>query len=133
QHALLRAMTLAPGRFEDEAAHRRGGGFEASDPVTAQVEPQRVDLSTGSAAITVTLIIDPAYHLSAGEPGEAGLIPTRLELRGGDGLSLEVEYPEGRRRTFPFADQPLSVYEGRMELKATLRRSTDGGRGAVNP
>lgn len=32
-------------------------------------------------------------------------------------MTLRIHWPEGEKREYPFADQPLDVYEGEIEIK----------------
>ncbi|MFW6059301.1 MAG: DUF255 domain-containing protein [Phycisphaeraceae bacterium] len=120
QHALLRMLEKAPQMVE---TGQRAAAPPMEGPVAVEVEPRQVDLSSGEATLTVTLRIEAGYHINAAEPGAPDVVPTEIALRGGRGLALEVAYPDGESRAFPYAEQPLSVYEGETVLSATLRRS----------
>ncbi len=125
QHALLRALEIAPGRID----HAAGGGeiqpSQAPPPVVAAVEPEVVDLRHGSAELAVHVHIEPGFHLTAAQATDAGLTPTTLEFDGDNALSLDVEYPGAVERRPAFADRPLAVYEGDITLRAHLRRRSD--------
>ena len=131
QHALLRALEDAPQRVASEATGARDAA--ADEVVHVSAEPSEVDLSTGSATFVVSLRIDAAHHLNAAQPGDANLVATELFLQDGDGLALEVDYPAGETREYPFTDVPLAVYEGSVALKATLRKAENvhGGNARV--
>ena len=64
------------------------------------------------------LMVLPPYHMKT---DAEGLIPTRVELRGGAGLELSVEYPPPAPQRFAFADRVLAVYEGTVRIGITLR------------
>jgi len=68
------------------------------------------------------LKIAPTWHINSGDPGVEGLIATRVEM-GELPEGLEVsdwELPEGEARSFAFSPKPLSVYEGKVVLRATV-------------
>ncbi len=121
-HALLRAMEIAPDRFVASAQPPKPDDAEPGrrPVVSVHVRPEQIDLSHGQARVIVTLDIGPGYHLNTHNPGAAGVIPTSLELRDSPGVSLHTRYPPGHERSYPFADQPIRVYEGKVELIATL-------------
>jgi hypothetical protein len=125
QHALLRALTLAPENASAAPAPRDS----RREVVSVEAEPRQLDLRSGDASLTLTLRVGPDYHLNAHEPGVEGLIPTTLELENPDGLELVVEYPPGKARKYPFADHAINVYEGTQTIRATLRARD----GASNP
>jgi len=125
QHALLRAIELAPGRFTEQAAVRDTDNETRRQVVSVAVQPEVIDLSGGEAQVRVTLNIGPEYHVNAADPGLVGLIPTELELTGAPGYELDVTYPPGVTKRYPFAEDNLNVYEGTVVLEATIRRAGD--------
>ncbi len=66
--------------------------------------------------------IAPGYHVNSHHPSVDYAIPTELKIRRSPEASLaSVHYPEGHPRKFAFENKPLSVYEGRLTIEATLR------------
>jgi len=60
--------------------------------------------------ITVTLVIDPGYHINANPASYKSLIPTTLTF---DGYELKrVIYPKPYRFKLKFTDEALDVYQG---------------------
>ena len=60
--------------------------------------------------ITVTLMIDPGYHINANPASYKNLIPTTLTF---DGYDLtRVIYPKPHRFKSKFAGEALDVYQG---------------------
>ena len=110
QHALYRAIEVAPRRVEDF-------------PVSVVLAPEAINFSTGEAVVTVTMKIESGYHANANDPGVEGLIATVLSLEGGDGLELTVNYPAAEKKQFSFAPEPIAVYENEVVLEAILRRT----------
>ena len=84
---------------------------------------QRTEISAGgSAEATVRLTIQSGYHVNANPPTFPYLKATALEISPSDGVSVAfVTYPTGLNKKFAFAEQPLAVYEGDTDLKATLK------------
>jgi len=84
---------------------------------------QRVEIPAGgSAEATVRLTIQSGYHVNANPPTFSYLKATVLEISPSDGVSVAfVIYPNAVNKKFAFAEQPLAVYEGDTDLKATLK------------
>ena len=84
---------------------------------------QRTEISAGgSAEATVRLTIQSGYHVNANPPTFPYLKATALEISPSEGISVAfVTYPTGLNKKFAFAEQPLAVYEGDTDLKATLK------------
>jgi hypothetical protein len=99
QAPLLRPDAAVASRIIDdgESGHRRG---LARGIVRAQLAP-------GGARLT--LDIAPGWHLNAPDPGLDGLAGIAIE-------GAATEWPEAREVSLGFADRPLRVYDGRLEL-----------------
>ena len=92
-----------------------------------KVTAQPVELSAGgSSEAVVRLTIQNGYHVNANPPTFPYLRATTLEIPAAEGVTAAaVTYPKALEKQFAFADKPLAVYEGEVELKATL--SADKG------
>lgn len=125
QIALLRALTLAPP-VQASQVDGEQKAQPASDPhVAIAVTPAHPTLSDGETTVTLTLTIQQGVHVNAHQPGDPALLPLQLSLVGGEGVTMQVTYPDAQSRTFAFADQPVNVYEGRVTIKATLHKQPD--------
>lgn len=95
--------------------------IKSVDVVKAIVEP--VEMAVGnSAEATVRLEIQSGYHVNANPPTFSYLIPTALDITTSSGVSAgAVTYPAPKTAKFSFSEKPLAVYEGNVELKATLK------------
>ena len=84
---------------------------------------QRVEIPAGGTGeVTVRLTIQSGYHVNANPPTFSYLKATVLEISPPEGVSVSfIIYPNAVNKKFPFADQPLAVYEGETDLKATLK------------
>ncbi len=60
----------------------------------------------------VLIEIAAGYHIASADPGP-GMTATHLSV---SEVAAKVEYPSPTRIQFAFADQPLAVYQGRVEL-----------------
>lgn len=106
--------------------------FLSTFPLSAQLvreEKARVELledrdsyAPGSTVrLSAIMFIEEGWHINAHEPTLDFLIPTvaTFELPVG-WTNSAVEYPQGVLLPFEFADEPISVYEGRVPLLTTL-------------
>lgn len=85
-----------------------------------------------SARLLVELAIEDGWHVNANPATFDYLIPTAASAEVPDGWpAAESEYPPGVMRTFAFADQPLSVYEGTATLALRTAVPADAAAGAV--
>jgi hypothetical protein len=75
-----------------------------------------------SAPVRFLLDIESGYHINSNRPADKNLIATALKLERATGLaSTAVVYPKPKVRKFQFSPKPLSVYEGRVELRFNVR------------
>ena len=72
----------------------------------------------GTVRVTVTTL--PGWHINSNRPLEEDFIATEVAISGADVPADQITYPEGVERTFGFHDQPLSVYEGEVEITAKV-------------
>jgi DsbC/DsbD-like thiol-disulfide interchange protein len=89
--------------------------------VKAAAQPVEIPAG-GSADAIVKLTIQNGYHVNANPPTYPYLKATVLEITPSDGVSDgQIFYPKPVERKFPFAEKPLSVYEGETNLKVSLK------------
>lgn len=65
---------------------------------------------------SVELVISPGFHVNANPATFPYLIATEVQPGQVDGVTVsnKITYPAGVLKKFQFADEPLSVYEGRV-------------------
>ncbi len=94
--------------------------------VVVFADTDRVSVSNNKpASFRVRLTIAEGYHIVAADPGpEAfdGLIPLRVGLTGGEGISVFADYPRGTNYTIEGLDGKLLVYAGAVEFDIVLDR-----------
>jgi DsbC/DsbD-like thiol-disulfide interchange protein len=96
--------------------------------------PREVTIARGeSGDATVRVKIDNGYHVNANPPSYSYLIPTQIELSPTDGVSVDfITYPDALTKTFSFAEKPLAVYEGEVDLKVRLSAGKSTAPGVHN-
>ncbi|MFN2532189.1 MAG: protein-disulfide reductase DsbD domain-containing protein [Pyrinomonadaceae bacterium] len=100
--------------------------------VKATPEQATID-GGGSADAIVRLVINKGYHLNANPPTYPYLKATELEITPAGGISVDfISYPNAIAKKFPFAENPLAVYEGDTTLEVRLKAATGTARGPQN-
>ncbi len=90
-------------------------------PVEVEVEPGAVTLGDGeSATLTIRVTMAAGVHINASEPGDSALVPTEVQLVGGEGLTLNVTYPTPT--LFGMEDDRINVYHDAAKIIVTLTR-----------
>ena len=99
-----------------------------------KVTPLETTITKGqSGEAVVRLRIDHGYHVNANPPSFAYLIPTELQIPPAAGITVgSITYPPALTKNFSFAEQPLAVYEGEVEVKAKLSAGASAAAGVHN-
>jgi len=117
-HAQLRYLNLTAseqGQVIDLPDAR-----EKRHVMNLDIQPREIKLSQTQTLVTVKLDIGTAYHLNAHDaPGD--LVATQLILEDAQNVAIDVAYPAGKQMTYPFADEPINVYSGKMEIPLLIR------------
>ena len=84
-----------------------------------------------SGEVALRLSIAGGYHINANPPSYTYLKPTPLKVDSASDITVGAPiYPEGERRKFNFAEQPLAVYEGdETTIKLPVSVSKDAAAG----
>jgi suppressor for copper-sensitivity B len=74
-----------------------------------------------TARLAVLVDVESGWHVNSHEPTFDYLIPTEVTLNLPPGWSAaRISYPPGEMKTFAFADQPISVYDGQFLIPVEL-------------
>ena len=85
----------------------------------------------GNADATVTLSILPGYHVNANPATFSYLIPTAVDPGKVEGVVAgKPIYPLAQKKKFQFAEEPLAIYEGEVQIRLPLRVEANAGKGA---
>ena len=71
-----------------------------------------------ATSFRVVVSIDEGWHVNANPASNRFLIPTGVELP--DDAAARITYPEGHAFAPAFADEPIQVYEGSVEIAVEL-------------
>ena len=97
--------------------------------VKVTVQPVEIPAG-GSNEAVVHLTIQPGYHINANPATYPYLKATELDVTDTDEVSMDYTYyPNPQVKKFAFADQPLRVYEGELQLKVLLNADKKAAKG----
>ncbi len=86
-----------------------------------------------SVKAAVVAEVASGYHINDHVPSLDYLIPTELKLQTDEPLRLgSISYPKGNPEKFSFLDTPISVYQGKLLVGATLKVAADAKPGDYN-
>ena len=80
----------------------------------------------GEATLTIELDIARSYHINSNQPAQDYLIPTSVEFDPAQGVTFdEAVFPEAKVIKLPVSDTPMSVFERKVIITATIRLAED--------
>jgi hypothetical protein len=127
QHALLRVLDQAPLKVAAVDAPDAPGSPKTAQsqpaghkPLTYEISPKEIDLTSGAATAKLTLTVGSGYHINANQPGVRSVVPTTVALVDAPGMTVQINYPVGEAKNYDFADQTIRIYEGRIELTLAI-------------
>lgn len=102
----------------------------SADVVAVQAKAVGVT-APGKADVEVLLSVSPTYHVNANPATFSYLIATEVMATGTEGITTDKPvYPVGEKKSFQFANEPLSVYEGQVHIKLPLSVGAETSRGS---
>lgn len=107
----------------------------AQQYVSASVSPKPVVCKPGdSVRVAIRLAIRDGWHIMSASTSRDNAVPTVAKARPSKEISfVRIDYPEGVRRKFQFATDPLEIYEHECVMMMTLATDSHskGGRYTV--
>lgn len=92
--------------------------------------PGIVVTNGSSAELSIPISIQPGYHVNANPATFDYLIATEVTVDKSDGLTFgKPIYPASEKRKFQFAEQPLAVYEGNVQIRLPLQAAPNAAKG----
>jgi len=77
----------------------------------------------------VMLNIESGYHVNANPATYPYLIATEVTADKVEGIEVgKAAYPPAKKQKFEFADEPLAVYEGQVEVRLPIKVASKGSR-----
>lgn len=107
---------------------------KSSADVVKLVEP-RLSVAAGTSDnLLVPISIEKGYHINANPATFDYLIATELTIEKADGVNFgKPIYPAAEKRKFQFAEQPLAVYEGQVQIKLPVQVAANAPKGKQTP
>jgi thiol:disulfide interchange protein DsbD len=130
---LVASFLLLAARVQPAGAQDGSRPLKPSDAVHTQVYISLEPVPRGRQfEVAAVAEVAPGYHVQANKVLENYLIPLTLtpELPAGFRV-VGTEYPKAQVKKFPFAAQPMAVYEGRIVVRVTLEAAASVPTGAV--
>lgn len=122
------ALLLAVTACAKQPAQQINQNSPASDNVRSSKDVVKVSAAGisipagGSGEATIALSISPGYHINANPATFPYLIATQVTPGAADGITADKPvYPSAEKKKFAFAEEPLAVYEGEVQIKLPLR------------
>jgi DsbC/DsbD-like thiol-disulfide interchange protein len=106
-----------------------------STPVVSGHLVLSTDAAHAGSTVRTAVVAEVAsgYHINDHVPSLDYLIPTELKLDVVEPLSLaSTVYPKGSPEKFSFLDTPISVYQGKLLVGATVKVAADAKPGDYN-
>jgi hypothetical protein len=121
------AVTLSTENSQAKGAAAQAG----SDAVKASVGDNLVLKAGSSADATVSVIVGEGFHVNANPPSMPYLIATQVTVEPPSGfVAGKPLYPApSATRKFQFAETPLAVYEGTVNIKVPVKAEVGATRG----
>jgi thiol:disulfide interchange protein len=122
--ALLAALVLVSGQAV------QAQGTKSDSVVKATAKADKADAS-GRQAVTITLTIDPKYHLYANPIDNKDLEEAQTVVTGsGKTKVVKVEYPAGEVKKDKVVGD-YKIYKGKVTIKAVIERGGDAAELAI--
>ncbi len=130
--AVLVALVAAP--FVPARAQDSSHPLRAADAVKPQVFLSLDPVPQGRRfEVAVVAQVAPGYHVQANKVLEDYLIPLTVTADLPAGFKLvNTEYPRAMVKKFPFAKEPMAVYEGRFVVRMELEAAAGAATGAAS-
>jgi uncharacterized protein len=130
-HAAGRFLETAPP--EPEETVRKPNAKSQIGPVKVELFASKLSVAPGETIkLKILLTSDKGWHVNSNKPLDDKLIATSLKFRGSKKLSLaDVTWPAGDKVKLKFSDKPLSVYEGAVLVRASIKIAKDAPLGSA--
>ncbi len=118
-------LMAADGLLHGEPGPRQYGASGHVKATARLVTADRLETRGVASHVEIDLEIRDGWHINANQPLSDNLIPTEVTIdqeRAGLVLS-NVAYPTAETVRLGFQDEPLAVYQGKVQLSGTVART----------
>ncbi len=97
------------------------------------VAPEKVVLRRGATqAVEFTVQVRNGYHVNSNKPDDEYLIPLRFTFGSDSPVQVsDVEYPKPTLEKLAFSTKPVSVFQGDIKTRATVKAGANVPAGAT--
>jgi thiol:disulfide interchange protein DsbD len=108
----------SPARAQDTTQGQQAPPPAPADLVTLVVDAPQSASPGQAITATIRAEIRAGWHVNANPPSADYMVPTEVKLTLPPGFAARpVIYPKGEQHHFAFADEPLSVYQGAIQVQ----------------
>jgi DsbC/DsbD-like thiol-disulfide interchange protein len=123
-HRVLSLGLLASclGSFAEWGQGAPGEVKKNDDKVKVEAHLSVDKLPSGDKCqILIRLTVQPGWHINANPPEPKEFVATTVTFKGKHGTTLgELKYPKGKPLTMKDFDDPISAYEGKVDIRGVL-------------
>jgi thioredoxin:protein disulfide reductase len=91
----------------------------------AVVEKSLKVIQGEQVSISLSITVNPGWHINSNKPNDEFLIPSEITARGNGLKLIGVKYPKAHELKLSFSEEPVSVYEATSNAKLTFGTSQD--------
>jgi thiol:disulfide interchange protein len=126
-------LALAAAALLAVASTPAGAGIPRPEKAKLALQAEHAAVAAGETArISALVSIEAGWHVNSHTPTFDYLIPTELELELPAGWpAAAIDYPPAKKKTFAFAEVPLSVYDGDVVIATQVKLPTGAKPGTV--
>jgi thiol:disulfide interchange protein len=126
-------LALAAAALLAAASAPVGAAIPRPEKAKLAMQAEHPAVAAGETArISALVSIEAGWHVNSHTPTFDYLIPTELELELPAGWpAAAIDYPPAKKKTFAFADVPLSVYDGDVVIATQVKLPAGAKPGAV--
>jgi len=126
-------IALAAAALLAAASSPVGAAIPRPEKAKLALQAEHAAVAAGETArISALVSIETGWHVNSHTPTFDYLIPTELELELPAGWpAAAIDYPPAKKKTFAFADVPLSVYDGDVVIATQVKLPTGAKPGTV--
>jgi thiol:disulfide interchange protein len=126
-------LALAAAALLAAASAPAGAAIPRPEKAKLALQAEHPAVAAGETArISALVSIEAGWHVNSHTPTFDYLIPTELELElPASWPAAAIDYPPAKKKSFAFADVPLSVYDGDVVIAAQVKLPAGAKPGAI--
>jgi thioredoxin:protein disulfide reductase len=99
---------------------------QSENIVKLSVVGKSIKINQGEqVSVNLSISVNPTWHINSNKPNDDFLIPSEITANGKGVKLISVTYPKAHELKLSFSEEPVSVYEGTVNAKLSLRANQD--------